>query len=115
GFPSFSTSIYMIDEILNAFLSTKTVPHPPQLDQRKSRAKAAVKFVTGVCEILPSDDVVRRHALRIYYHGHADKEYGVADCVSFHLMDEHAIGFALAFDHHFTQAGKLVLSTAVLT
>ena len=40
-----------------------------------------------------------------YLRQHADKSYSVADCASFLLMHERGIEQALAFDHHFTQAG----------
>src|SRR5436190_19758502 len=34
-----------------------------------------------------------------------DKEWSLTDCVSFHVMNERSISRALAYDHHFEQAG----------
>ena len=34
-----------------------------------------------------------------------DKEWSLTDCISFHLMREHGIKRALAYDIHFEQAG----------
>ena len=34
-----------------------------------------------------------------------DKAWGLTDCVSFVLMEEHSVTRALAHDHHFEQAG----------
>lgn len=42
---------------------------------------------------------VRLHAQR------ADKAWSLTDCISFHLMREQGITGALAYDHHFEQAG----------
>ena len=39
------------------------------------------------------------------YHSRPDKEWGMAECVSFCVMQERGITDALAYDHHFTQAG----------
>lgn len=34
-----------------------------------------------------------------------DKEWSLTDCVSFHVMSKRSISRALAYDHHFEQAG----------
>ncbi len=34
-----------------------------------------------------------------------DKAWSLTDCISFHIMQEHGITSALAYDHHFQQAG----------
>jgi predicted nucleic acid-binding protein len=39
------------------------------------------------------------------HHQHADKEWSLTDCISFLVMREHGIRQALAYDHHFEQAG----------
>ena len=36
---------------------------------------------------------------------HADKEWGITDCISFHIMRQREIQAALTHDHHFEQAG----------
>jgi predicted nucleic acid-binding protein len=40
-----------------------------------------------------------------YYLARPDKDWSLTDCVSFHVMREHNITQALAYDHHFIQAG----------
>jgi uncharacterized protein len=42
---------------------------------------------------------IRLHAER------ADKEWSLTDCISFIVMRERGIAQALAYDHHFEQAG----------
>jgi predicted nucleic acid-binding protein len=39
------------------------------------------------------------------YRGHADKQWGLVDCISFMEMRERGMTDALTFDQHFTQAG----------
>lgn len=43
-------------------------------------------------------------ALDLYSQRH-DKTWGLTDCVSFCIMSERGIQEALAYDHHFEQAG----------
>jgi len=40
-----------------------------------------------------------------YFQKHSDKSFSLADCASFVVMHERGMEQALAFDHHFTQAG----------
>ena len=40
---------------------------------------------------------------------HGDKQWSLTDCVSFQLMTERLTTHALAFDHHFEQAGFVAL------
>lgn len=40
-----------------------------------------------------------------YFQKHRDKEYSLTDCISFVVMQQHAITTAYAFDKHFVQAG----------
>jgi predicted nucleic acid-binding protein len=40
-----------------------------------------------------------------YFMQHADKTFSLTDCISFVLMERMGIQTALAFDHHFIQAG----------
>lgn len=42
------------------------------------------------------------------YRRHADKRWGLVDCVSFVVMRRHGTTTALAFDQHFVQAGFIV-------
>lgn len=39
------------------------------------------------------------------YRRHADKQWGLVDCVSFVVMHRMGLTTALAFDQHFVQAG----------
>ena len=39
------------------------------------------------------------------YRSHTDKPWGLVDCVSFVIMRRMDLKVALAFDHHFVQAG----------
>jgi predicted nucleic acid-binding protein len=41
------------------------------------------------------------------YSARADKTWGLTDCSSFAIMEEHGITKALAHDHHFVQAGLM--------
>ena len=38
-----------------------------------------------------------------------DKEWSLTDCISFVLMRERSVHEALAYDHHFEQAGFVAL------
>lgn len=40
-----------------------------------------------------------------FHRDRPDQEWSLTDCISFHLMDERGIRRALAYDHHFEQAG----------
>lgn len=43
------------------------------------------------------------------YHDRPDKEWSLTDCISFCVMDAHALREALTADHHFEQAGYVAL------
>jgi predicted nucleic acid-binding protein len=45
----------------------------------------------------------------LLYEQHADKEWGLVDCVSFTLMRERGVTQAVTNDHHFQQAGFMIL------
>lgn len=39
------------------------------------------------------------------YQQRSDKDWSLTDCISFHVMRSHNVTRALAYDHHFEQAG----------
>ena len=62
--------------------------------------------------VLPLDDDTYRHALSMFS-ARADKEWSLADCISFVVMRDRNISQALSTDAHFAQAGFEVLLQAV--
>jgi predicted nucleic acid-binding protein len=46
-----------------------------------------------------------------FYRHHADKEWGLTDCLSFVVMRQRGIREALTADHHFRQGGFVPLLT----
>ena len=44
-----------------------------------------------------------------YYNARPDQEWGLVDCASFQAMQAYNIREALTNDHHFTQAGFIIL------
>ena len=54
--------------------------------------------------VVPLDDDICRRAPALFA-GRADKEWSLADCVSFVVMQDRAITQALSTDAHFAQAG----------
>jgi uncharacterized protein len=48
-----------------------------------------------------------------YFVRHSDKRYSLTDCISFVVMQERGLISALAFDHHFEQAGFHLLPAGV--
>lgn len=59
-------------------------------------------------EVLPATQVDFREGLRLFS-TRPDKEWSLTDCISFGLMSRSGITSALAFDHHFEQAGFRLL------
>ncbi len=55
-------------------------------------------------EIIPQADTLFEAAL-IRYERYRDKEWGLTDCASFVVMEQLGLTDALAYDHHFQQAG----------
>ena len=70
---------------------------------------AAVKLLHAlefdpVVEIVALSEQLYQRAFRLYA-TRPDKEWGLSDCVSFVVMQEHGITAALTTDDHFRQAG----------
>ena len=55
-------------------------------------------------EIVRLDETLFDKAFE-FYKAHTDKTYGLVDCISFVVMQEHGITDALTHDRHFVQAG----------
>ncbi len=72
----------------------------------RSKAALAVEAILGSedCLVTPMGDELFRQALNRYT-DRPDQAWGLTDCVSFVVMEEHGVTRALAHDHHFEQAG----------
>jgi predicted nucleic acid-binding protein len=76
---------------------------------------ARAQAVANVRDILRSADVIipdRTLFLRALdrYAARPDKEYSLTDCLSMVVMEERGIREVLTNDHHFSQAGFVVVS-----
>jgi predicted nucleic acid-binding protein len=58
--------------------------------------------------VFPLTESLLQRGLELYF-AHADKDWGLTDCVSFSLMAEERISEALTADGHFRQAGFTAL------
>ena len=79
-----------------------------------ARARAAAVATVRDCmlryEVFPSDrDLFLRALSR--YETRGDKQYSLVDCMSMVLMEERGIRYVLTNDHHFTQAGFIVVNS----
>jgi len=75
--------------------------------------EAAVKLLCALendpkVEIVPASEDLYRRAFEIYRE-RVDKEWGLIDCMSFVVMNDHELSDALTADNHFRQAGFRVL------
>ena len=71
--------------------------------------QAAVKLLKALeadssIEILPLTEQIYEQAWRLYRR-RPDKEWGLTDCISFVVMQEHGLTEVLSTDEHFQQAG----------
>jgi len=55
-------------------------------------------------EIIPLSEELYNRAMKLYRQ-RADKEWGMTDCISFAVMQDHGLTEALTTDLHFRQAG----------
>lgn len=70
---------------------------------------AAVRLLNAIendpnVEIIPASDELYRRAFEMYKE-RLDKEWGLIDCMSFVVMNDHELTEVLTADHHFRQAG----------
>ena len=56
------------------------------------------------CELVQASPLLFDAGLR-WHRDRPDKEWSLTDCISFAVMSERKILRALAYDHHFEQAG----------
>jgi predicted nucleic acid-binding protein len=74
---------------------------------------AAVRLLSALendpnVDIVPTSDELYRRAIELY-RDRVDKEWGLIDCMSFVVMNDHELTDALTADNHFRQAGFRVL------
>jgi len=60
--------------------------------------------LTGEMTVFQATPKLFQEALA-FYERHADKQWSLADCLSFIVMRDNGITQALTGDHHFVQAG----------
>lgn len=87
---------YVLWECVN-FLSSPIDRPKAHAVVAQLRASAGIEFIDASRELL--NEGLRMHASR------PDKAWSLTDCVSIVLMQERSITRALAYDHHFEQAG----------
>lgn len=92
------TSDWVLAEVLNFFAGNGILSR-----------KAAVQLVQKVlndsnCRVVPASRELFVKGLGLYS-DRLDKNWGVIDCISFIIMTQNDISEALAYDHHFIQAG----------
>ncbi|HYN44450.1 MAG TPA: PIN domain-containing protein [Candidatus Limnocylindrales bacterium] len=81
----------------------------------RSNREVAVDFING-CYFSPNvrvvsvDNELLQRAIDLY-HDRKDKEWGLTDCISFIVMKDQGLKYALTTDEHFQQAGYIILLT----
>lgn len=97
---SYITTDYVLTEVANS------LARPPY-------RKAVIRFLDTIfsSKSVTILTVTRSHFLRAWqlYKHRPDKEWGLTDCTSFIVMEEHHLREALTADHHFQQAGYTCL------
>ena len=76
---------------------------------KKRYRKAALELLDALeqdpqVEIVPLSEELFKQALELF-RNRPDKQWGLVDCVSFIVMQEHGLTEALTTDEHFEQAG----------
>jgi predicted nucleic acid-binding protein len=77
--------------------------------QIRTTAATAVRRALSRFNVLPADRALFLRALD-RYERRLDKEYSLVDCMSMVVMEDHQIQHVLTNDHHFAQAGFVVVS-----
>lgn len=73
-------------------------------DRSKLHAMLAALRQGDDCEIIPASPQLFEAGLQLHA-ARPDKEWSLTDCISFIVMSERGLSRALAYDHHFEQAG----------
>ena len=87
---------YVLVEIVNG-MSYPRARDPAHDIVQAVRLKRQFTYLPASAELLEA-------GLDLHRRSH-DKEWSLTDCISFHVMRERGITRALAYDHHFAQAG----------
>lgn len=75
----------------------------------RARTVEAVRYALRTYDVLPSDRPLFLAALDRYA-ARPDKEYSLVDCMSMIVMEQRGIRHVLSNDHHFEQAGFLLVN-----
>jgi predicted nucleic acid-binding protein len=85
--------------VLEFFNHFSEAPRRSELHTLLRRFEGKPDFVLQQVDVGLWDRALKLHRDR------ADKQWSLTDCVSFSVMEERRITRALAYDHHFEQAG----------
>jgi predicted nucleic acid-binding protein len=93
---SFLVTDYVLWEFMNGM---------SKVEDRK-KAHLALDYVRTHprYQIVPATQELTAAGLKLHSE-RPDKEWSLTDCISFHVMEQRGITEALAYDHHFIQAG----------
>lgn len=75
----------------------------------RATAVAGVRHAVIAYDVIPSDRSLFIAGLDLYAR-RPDKEYSLTDCMSMVVMEERGIRHVLTNDHHFAQAGFIVVN-----
>jgi predicted nucleic acid-binding protein len=90
------TTEYVLWELLNSLSDP--------IDRPKVHAAVAEIQSSASWDVLPATPALFIAGIKLH-HGRPDKHWSLTDCVSFVAMQQRGLSRALAFDHHFEQAG----------
>ena len=77
-------------------------------DRRPTFERIMRTFAEDQVEVVPLDPVLLRRALDLFFR-RPDKNWSLADCISFLVMKDRGIVEAVSTDEHFEQAGFVAL------
>jgi predicted nucleic acid-binding protein len=99
-FFSIVTTTYVFDEVVTFFNDRGHHAKAVEIGRRLRESQ--------LVEIVPETEVLFEAGWS-RFQNRPDKRYSLTDCLSFVLMERRDIETALAFDHHFEQAGYQLL------